>query len=159
MTTADLVTNVLGAIRGQFYADQPREFLRDQNAIKRALATWGHECHARGWDFDAAFIQRELLTLLNEIKRSGADIDYLPLYLGGAIRKRIGVRAEELSAAWKSLGARTARVIRKVEAGVVTAVVEPTATEVLAALHQDMKRARRERKARPESKAKQGELL
>lgn len=159
MTTADLITNVLGAIRGQFYADKPRDFLRDMNALKRALATWGHECHARGWDFDAAFIQKELLTLLNEIKRSGADIDYLPIYLGGAIRKRIGVRAEELSAAWKSLGARTGRVVKKMEAGVVTAVIEPTATEMLAALHQDMKRARRERKAQPASRVKQGELL
>jgi hypothetical protein len=159
VTTADLITNVLDAIRGQFYADAPRDFLRDLNALKRALATWGHECHQRGWDFDAAFIQKELLTLLNEIKRTGADIDYLPIYLGGAIRKRIGVRAEELSAAWKSLGARTGRVVKKMEAGVVSVVIEPTATEVLSTLYQDMKRARRERKAQPASKARQGELL
>ena len=98
MIVADLILNVLGAIQGQFYADRPREFSRDYQALRRALEWWGHECHQRGWDFDAEFVQKDLLTLLNEIKRLNADIKYLPKYLEGAIRKRIGVRAEELSA-------------------------------------------------------------
>jgi hypothetical protein len=150
---------VLGAIRGQFYADHARDFLRDENALKRALATWGHECHRRGWDFDAPFIQRELLTLLNEIKRTDAAIDYLPVYLGGAIRRRVGQRAEELSAAAKTITARTGRVIKKLEGEQVTAVVQPSATEILATLYTDMTRAKRARKARPVAKVKQGELL
>lgn len=160
MTTADLITNVLDAIRGQFYADRPREFSRDYQHLQRALSWWGKECHARGWDFDAPFIQKDILELLNQIKRSGAEIGWLPKYLEGAIRKRIGVRAEELSAAWKSLGARTGRALKKVEGGVVSVVIEPTATEILSALHHDMKRAARERKVKPTgARVKQGELL
>jgi len=160
VNTAELVLNVLGAIQGQFYPDRPNEFGRDYQALRRALNWWGHECHQRGWDFDAAFIQKDLLTLLNEIKRSGADIKWLPKYLEGAIRKRIGVRAEELSAAWKSRGARTGRALKTIQDGVVVAIIEPTATEVLAILHQQARAAVRARKARPEwVKPKQGELL
>lgn len=146
MTTADLIANVLDVLRRQFYADTPREFLRDENALKRALAIWGHECHHRGWDFDARYIQREILDLLNEIKRSGAVIDYLPVYLAGAIRRRIGLKSERLAADWRRIGNQSARVLKKVEAGVVTAVIEPTDTEILATLHHQLKRARRERK-------------
>ncbi len=141
MTIPVLITTVLTAIHHQFYPDRPREFLRDRQALMRALGRWGHECARRGWDFQPEFIQRQLLDLLNEIKRRSADIQYLPVYLHGAVGRWIGQRAEELSAESKSVP----RQVTKLVAGLqrVEAIREPTPNEILATLYRDLTQRRR----------------
>lgn len=138
MTVPELIEEVLGVIGRQFYYDQPiRNFLRDERALTKAIAAYGYQCAQRGWDFDAQFIKTQLLTLLNEIKRSGAEIRYLPSYLDGAVKRMIGQRAEELSDRAKSLAPKVSTLVNGVKPVVV---IEKTDTEILAALYRDLKR-------------------
>lgn len=140
MTIPELITLVLNAIRNQFYADKVRDFMRDERALTKAISRYGYECHQRGWEFDSKFILRALMDLLNEIKRSSADFRYLPVYLDGAVKRHIGQRAEELSAAAKSTPKNVARLVKGVQT--VEAVREASATEILAAVYKDLKRCR-----------------
>jgi hypothetical protein len=160
MTIPELIERVLGAIRSQFYADRPREFLRDERALTKALCRYGHECHQRGWDFAAEDIRADLMKLLNEIKRTGAKIGYLPVYLEGAVTRHIGQRAEELSALAKSRSAVLPTAKRLVNSmNVVTAVVEATNTHMLAAFYQHQKQVQRAKRAKARAKEKQEVLL
>src|SRR5581483_5082747 len=101
MTVPELIANVLDNLRRNFYTDantgyvRVHEFKRDERQLIRAIATYGHECNQRIWQFQADFIYQELMRLLLQIRTSGADIDYLPVYLQGAIRRHSGTRAEE----------------------------------------------------------------
>lgn len=166
MTVPELIDAVLASVRGQFYSDRDREFMRDRTALMKAIARWGHECQRREWHLDASFIARELCDLLNEIKRSGAKWGYLPVYLHGAVDRRIGQRAEELQAASRKMAPKLARIVSGVQR--VEAVVTPSDTEVLARLYKDLasrQRARRDGIKRAVSKMslragpKQQELL
>lgn len=141
MTVSDLICTLLGNIRNQWYADRVREFKRDERALMKAVARYGHECHQRGWDFAPADIQRDLLGLLQEIKRTGGDINYLPVYLDGAVCRHIGQRAEELQAG----AIRTGRYISKIVANSqqVEVVRQTGACEILSILYMDLKRRRR----------------
>lgn len=153
MSIDDLITDTLDVIRSQFYADRPREFKRDETALMKAIARWGYECRARGWHFDAQFIQRQFLELLNDIKRRGAEIKWLPVYLHGAVGRWIGQRAEELQAQARSIGTKATKIVQGVRS--VDAVVEKTDTEVLATLYRDLRRKQR----RTRSTEKQPSLL
>jgi hypothetical protein len=142
---ADLVDQVLRSIRGAWYPDDARGYLRDRTALTRAIARWGHECRARNWLFDAPFIERDIIAVLKQIKRSAVDIKYLPVYLEGAITRSIGQRAEELSALAKRIDLKTTRIVDGIRP--VAQVIETTATETLAILYRDL-RARQGRKRR-----------
>lgn len=140
MTIPELITLILGAIRNQFYADDIRAFKRDERALTKAISRYGYECNQRGWEFETKHILHALLKLLNEIKRSEAEIHYLPTYLDGAVKRHIGQRAEELSAAAKSTPKNIARIVAATKR--VEAVREPSPTEILATLYRDLKRKR-----------------
>ena len=137
---AELVQTVLGAIRYQWYADRTREFKRDERALTQAIAHWGFECDERGWDFSPAQIQRHLLDLLNQIKRQGGDITYLPIYLNGAVKRWIGQHAEELQDEQQSTRKRVAQVVSGVQSVVIK---EPTAVETLGLLYRDLRRRKK----------------
>lgn len=146
MSIPELIDLILASIRNQFYADDIRSFKRDERALTKAISRYGYECHQRGWDFETNHILHALLKLLNDIKRSGADIRYLPTYLDGAVKRHIGQRAEELSALAKSIPKNIAKIVKRTQK--VEAVREPSATEILATVYRDLKR----RKPRPKSK-------
>lgn len=94
---ADLIQTLLGAIRGQFYADRTREFMRDSHALRQAIARYGAECSMRGWQFNPQFVLKDILELLNAVKRQGTEsVQYLPKYLEGAIDRHVKLRAEKL---------------------------------------------------------------
>jgi hypothetical protein len=144
---ADMISEVLRAIFNQFYADRPRDYLRDERALTRAISRYGWECEQRGWHLETQFILRDLVKLLIEIKRTDADISYLPVYLEGAIKRHIGQRAEELQAAARATPRKVSTVV-KVLAGLprVEAVREPTAVEQLGLLYSDLRRRARKPK-------------
>ena len=152
---AELVQTVLGAIRNQWYADRTREFKRDERTLMQAIAHWGFECDERGWDFSAAQIQRHLLDLLNQIKRQGGDITYQPVYLNGAVKRWIGLHAEELQDEQQSTRKRVAKVVSGVQPVVIK---EPTAVETLGLLYRDL-RHRKCRKGNARPTAKQPNLF
>jgi hypothetical protein len=147
MTIAELITEVVNAVRNSFYADAPvQHFKRDERAIMKAIARYGYECDRRGWRFQVEFIHRE----------SDAEIQYLPVYLEGAVDTHIRTRAEELSAAAKSPGNITQRAIKDVTA---VNVVEKTPVETLALLYGDLRKSHRRAIRKPAVKATQETLL
>jgi hypothetical protein len=154
MTVPELITEILSAIRGQFYADRPRDFKRDERALTKAILRYGHECELRGWEFETDHIARELMALLNDIK-TRESFRYLPLYLHGAIGRHIGQRAEELSAQAKRIPPKVAKLVRGVNK--VEAVREPSATRICSAVYLDMSRLLKQRR-RP-ARAKQEDLF
>jgi hypothetical protein len=153
MTIPELISFVLGSIRNQFYPDAARDFKRDERSLTKAISRYGYECHQRGWEFNTQHILESIMKLLQEIKRSGADVRYLPTYLDGAIKRHIGQRAEELSAKAKSVQRATAKIIRTTER--VEVIREPSATEILATVYKDLKR---HKPKNPNPKKSQSEL-
>lgn len=154
MRVEELIAQVLAVLRNQHYQDRIREFKRDETALTRAIALYGHECHRRGWEFDAGFICRQIVEILRKVKVADVSVQYWPVYLTEAIKRHLGERAEELSAQAKSIRRKTQVVMDGVQAVVV---MERTDTEVLAALYRDLRRAKRV--ARPPVAAKQGSLF
>jgi len=158
MTIPELMTRVLDAIRNQFYADRPREFLRDERALSKAVARYGYECHRRGWEFSAEDIRRDLMDLLNQIKRLNADIGYLPVYLEGAVARHIGQRAEELSVKAKYARPQVDKIVTGLQS--VKVVIQATNVEMLSAFYLHQKQVQRQRRAaRKPARDKQEALL
>ena len=143
MKISTLITTITASIRDSWYRGLPREYKRDERALMKCIARYGYECERRGWNFNATDIQADLLTLLNQIKHSGAVIGYLPVYLEGAVDRRIRLRAEQLSASAKSIQASTTRVLSGVQP--IKDLREQTDVEVLSALYRDLKSRRKKR--------------
>ena len=144
MNVGQLIDHVLRKIAEAFYRDRPQDFMRDKRALTKAIARYGVECHARGWDFHPETISTDICTLLIQIKQQKGDIAYLPVYLEGAVDRSIRLRADELSEKHK----RIANIINSTAGGLKPAAIrEPTAVEILAALHADMTKQARQRKA------------
>lgn len=158
MTVEQLISEVLNNIQNHFYGDRVREFKRDERALMKAVLTYGKECESRGWDFDATFIFRDIIDLLKTIRTSGADIQYLPIYLEGAIKRHIGGRAEELSAEAKKLPPKVANVVAGIRQ--VEAVREPSTVEVMTKVLSGLNKINRARRRRqPGTKEKQQVML
>ena len=152
MTVAVLIADVLGRIRQSFYRDRTREFTRDHRSLMKAVARYGYECEKRGWEFEITAIRAELVGLLHSIISKRAEIQYLPVYLEGAVDRHIRTRAEELSAAATKIGSVTKLALQTVR---VADVREPTPVETLAMLYRDLRRLQRQ-SVKP---ARQGALL
>lgn len=153
MTVPELMANVLDKIRRDFYdgnTPSPRDhaFNRDRRALMRAIATYGHECNNRGWNFDVEFIYMQLMKLLLDIRTADAEIKYLPVYLEGAIKRHIGQRAEALSAKAKAIENIIDRVKSKLPpATTPPAAREPSPVEVLSQVYRGIKIIQRQRRA------------
>jgi len=151
---ASLIADVLDAVCNQFYTGGRwgiREFKRDERALTKAVARYGYECARRGWEFSPEEISRDLLELLNQIKRQGVeDVHWFPRYLEGAVDRHVGRRSEELrELSLKNQGAQivAGRVIDKLPAPRAAIAPEPKAVELLALLYRDQRRATRQRRA------------
>lgn len=140
MTVPELISDVLGQIRNGFYEGMDHAFFRDRTALMRAISRFGYEFEQRGWEIEAQQVRDCLLELLRNIKKAGSDIRYLPVYLDGAVRRFIGMRAEEFSAEQKRIGRHVARAVSKVTPVVV---VEPKTCEVLSFVYRDLNARRR----------------
>lgn len=148
MTVGLLIDTVLRRIKAGWYGDNIGRFWRDLDPLKKAIARYGYEAERRGWDLDPDFICRELLTLIQQIRDTGADIRYLPQYLEGAVDRRIRIRAEEISAEAKATSTRITKALAKLRT--VPDIRQPTATETLATLYRDLKtRPGRRKKTKP----------
>jgi hypothetical protein len=152
MTLADLIKTLLHRIGAEHYGlgagGQPRvrEFMRDERALTKAIARYGHECVRRGWEFEESDIWADIHQVLDTMRpcvitrKNRAPIAYLPTYLEGAIDRHIRLRAEELSAEAKRLAPKVTRVVERTAS---TVVVEKTVCETLDILYRDLRRPRR----------------
>jgi hypothetical protein len=102
----DIVTDLLTAIRNQFYADSRDQFLKDQHFIKREfclyLASW---LDKRGVTLKPDRYKALLLGLLNEIKTHGntAAVKYWPGYLKHVLQQHLKHHGEDIYHEAKSL--------------------------------------------------------
>jgi hypothetical protein len=166
MTVPELIASVLANLRQHFYTNadtgalRAHDFKRDERQLIRAIATYGYECDQRGWQFQADFIYQDLMALLLQIRTSGADIGYLPIYLQGAIRRHLGQRAEELSAAAKALPARVHQVLSAI-GDRPSAIVQPSDVEIFTQVYRGLAKIQRQRRRQssPRCRPKQPDLL
>ncbi len=154
MTAPDVILSVLRAIRNQWYADRVREYKRDEPALLKSIVRWGHECASRGWEFDGDAIRRDIMGILHQIQRANAPIQYLPVYLEGAITRSIGQRAEELQAAARSVERNVSKIVAGVKG--VEAVRRVGVAEAMAEIYRAT--ARRARGRRSKTKPEQAQL-
>lgn len=138
LTLPQLINKLLIKLRYDYYREADEQWFRDKRAIIKAITTYGYECNQRGWLFNEEQISRELTTLFNKIANRRMEIKYLPSYLEVAIRNHIGSRAEELSQEAKRVARKAPLLIKDITG--VTAVVQPSAVEMMAAIHQQGKR-------------------
>jgi hypothetical protein len=139
----ELISTVLTSIQNQFYIDKPREFLRDQTALMKAIARFGFTCNQNDWQFTAEEILKAIMDLLQTMKARSESIGYLPVYLQGTVDRHLRQKAEEYNERAKAK--RGANFITKNFLSEVkpTEVVIPTDTEVLAKLYADLKAKRK----------------
>jgi len=156
MTVPELIAETLTCLRNQWYGDLIRDYKRDERALTKAIMLYGKECHDRGWQFDAKFIFSEIMRLLTAFKKSGTQINYLPVYLSNAIRQHIREHAEELSDHAKTIRPKTAKIIAGVKPVVV---VEKSDVETCAAVYRDLAAATRRRHCKPLAKTAQPNLF
>lgn len=146
MAVSDLVEGLLGQIRTTWYAGRAREYKRDERALLKGIARYGHECARRGWEFEAQAIYDDILPMLRKMTRQ--EIGYLPVYLEAAIDQHVRERAEELRAAAAQPGRGAMRIaegVQRVEVIRVAGVVE-----TLAEIYKDLrKRPKPNKKSTP----------
>ena len=168
MTVPELIANVLENVGRNFYTGTSGtfkvcEFKRDERQLIKAIATYGYECNNRGWPFQADFIHHEICALLLKIRTSGVEIEYLPVYLAGAIRRHIGTRAEELNAKAKAMDNRVSSVVNIVASGLrpESATRQPSDVEIFASVFKGITKIAKTRKAKAKGVVKetQGALL
>ncbi len=143
MTVPELINQVVLNIGHQFYDERSRDFFRDRLALTKAVARYGYECEQRGWLFEPDSIRRDIIELLQQIKRTGADIGYFPVYLESAISRHIGLRAEELQAEARAIPQKVSKIVNGLKG--VEVVRQPSAVETLAILYRDLAARRRRR--------------
>jgi hypothetical protein len=142
MTVPELITRILHMLESQFYGDCPRrDFRRDERFLVAAIGTYGYECDQRGWEFDVEFLHQELCRLLTSFKRSRTEVTWMPIYLQTAIRQHIREHAEELSARARAVAPAVKRVVSGVK--MVEVVREATATQLAAAVYEDVRKLRK----------------
>lgn len=137
MTLAETINSLLSRLHKAFYEHRDWEYHRDKRALTMALSRWGHECQQRGWEFGPERVYNELSCLIEKIRQSGAEPEYLPAYLQGAISRWIGQHAEELH------DSRVEDSVSRIISGVrPVAEIRTNTTETLAALYRDLKHKR-----------------
>ena len=149
MNVADLIQNLLGTISREFYADRPRDFFRDQTALKKAIARYGHECNTRNWHFDIHHIRTEILRILRSMREKKASIAWLPRYLESAVDQSIRERADQLNEKAK----RIENICPKISDTLKPVVlVQATDVEILSTLYRQLKNTRRRASRKPSGK-------
>ncbi len=157
MTIEALIKQTLDIIWQNHYELREREFHRDKRALLKCISRYGYLCKQRHWHVEPGFILREIMAVLQRTRKAKADIEYLPAYLDVAITKAVGQRSEEIAA--EALNNTNRHLVKIVKDTVkITAVLQPTAVEILDTLYKNIAQHKRAKKAAT-VKAKQGELL
>jgi hypothetical protein len=162
VTVPELIVEVLAALRNQLYSDRTvGEYFRDERALKGAISRYGYVCEQRGWHFDVPFLLREIMGVVMVVKRQQIS-GYLPVYLQQAIDTHVREHAEELNAQAKAIRTLAEKNARQMRVAPDRPPM-PSAVELLALLHRDIKQAskahRPKPKAKPTAKVDQGEMF
>jgi hypothetical protein len=161
----DIVTDLLTAIRNQFYADSRDQFLKDQHFIKREfclyLASW---LDKRGVTLKPDRYKALLLGLLNEIKTHGntAAVKYWPGYLKHVLQQHLKHHGEDIYQEAKSLRTLAENSLLSLSHlnGGANAAAEPTLDPVraLAEARRDLLTLKRQKKLKTSGQDGQSQL-
>jgi hypothetical protein len=161
----DIVTDLLTAIRNQFYADSREQFLKDQHFIKREftlyLASW---LDKRGVTLKPDRYKALLLGLLNEIKTHGntAAVKYWPGYLKHVLQEHLKHHGEDIYQEAKSLRTLAENSLLSLSHlnGGASAAAEPTLDPVraLAEARRDLLQMNKAKRAKRPSKSPPDQL-
>lgn len=106
-TPSELVADLMGAVRGQFYGDLPaRRWFQDQHLIKRWVVLWPAAwLDSRGVTLPAGRYKEILLGIFHTIKGHGdtARVEFWPRYLATCVQSHFRVRGEDYYNEGKSL--------------------------------------------------------
>jgi hypothetical protein len=139
----EIVADLMGAIRGQFYPDATaKQWLQESVFIRREfvlyLASW---LNKRGVTLKPERYKQILLERLNEIKQHGATdrIKYFPGYLKHVLQQHLKHHGEEYYAEGKALRALTDNLLVGLRS---TVAHELDPVRVLAEARNDLLKAR-----------------
>ena len=108
-TPAEIVADLMGAIRGQFYADLPEQkWWQDQRLIKSWVVLWpARWLEQRGVTLRPERYKEIVLGILDTIKRHGAtaSVEYWPRYLAKCLQDHFKHHGDEYYEEGKALRA------------------------------------------------------
>jgi len=98
VSAADLVSDLLGAIRHQFYPDDSKGFFQQRDAILLCITRPAQWFSDRGVSFPPRRYQQLIQEIVQTIKRHGApdQIRYFPAYLGKAVESHLAHHGDAL---------------------------------------------------------------
>ncbi len=98
MNPGDVLADLLAVIRNQFYADSPKAFFQQRDALVLCLTRPAQWFSDRGICFPPARYTRLLQDILQTIKRHGAtgEIRWFPGYLGKAVEQYLIHNGDDL---------------------------------------------------------------
>ncbi len=156
MTAGSVLSDLLDAIRNQFYADSPRAFFQQRDALILCLTRPAQWFSDRGVSFPEARYIRLIQDILLTIKRHGAtaQIRWFPGYLGKAVEQYLIHNGDDLY--------REAKAARNLaELALSKCKVSPTQDDItgpLADARQILLAARKPRPKRPRASGMQNLL-
>ena len=142
MTPADTINRCLSVIREKWYLDKhERIFYRDKRMLTKSICRYGYVCTERGWNFDAPYITKAIISVLVRIDKD--DVEYVPVFIESVIDQHVRQKSEELNAQAKR--DRYNKDLDKAKARIQSAVVpdqvviiEKSDTEIMAALYKQL---------------------
>jgi hypothetical protein len=147
-TPGEMVNELLGVIRGQFYGDVPaKKWFQDQHLIKQWFVLWpARWLDERGVTLPPGRYKEILLGILDTIKGHGntAGIDYWPRYLAKCVQSHFAVHGEEYYEEGKSVRAALDRALATAQRAQSTT---PDPVRVLAEASRALATAKRAKKA------------
>lgn len=128
-TPAELVDDVMGMIRAQFYAGaKPGVWQQDQHYIRREVVLWPASwLREKGMVLPAGDYKRLLVEKLVDMKAhmQVAKFTYLPAYLRQCVQSHFRVHEDAIYAQAKAVQAPLAAVLRGIKPGAAPDVIEP----------------------------------
>lgn len=134
---ADIITDILGAIRGSFYGDlPPKRWFEDTKFLTRRVVTWPAKwLDSRGVSLPPERYKAILMDILQTIKHKGNTgvVSYWPGYLAHCVQEHFKHHGESYYEEGKALRAKLDIALSTCRSAVVR---QPDPIRTLAEVHQ-----------------------
>ena len=151
---AEIVADLMQAIRGPFYGDAtPKQWAQDYHFIRDRVVLWPATwLDKRGVTLKPERYKAIILEVLQEIKHHGntGQIGYWPAYLAKCVQERFKHRAEEIYEEGKNLRAQMENVLTGLAASANPPEVDPI--RAMAEARRDLLKAKQTRRAKTPAK-------
>ena len=129
MNMQEVATSILQKVDNLYEGTNKRiQYLKRRGEVWKALHIYGSECRKRGWELKPEAIWQDLMGII--VRLDINEINDLPSYLSAAIKRHIGMRAEELNLEAKR-NRETPKVIERVIDGKKVVEIQESSVEWL----------------------------